>query len=306
MLDLSELEQRSQFHVSHNSPNKRLDQLLADVVAMFGCSSGAITLVDGDRVLIRSTVGGRRTEKPRQVSFTDFVLTQDGPLIVPDVRAHPGLAEHPASEFTPRLRFLAGNALRGPDGAGAGAIIIWDTKPHASDAHSAAAHAALADYTAQIEWELYRWELIEAKRQLEKSERLYRALVEPNPDAVYVIDTKGRFTSANAATSQLTLRSHEELIGCLFEQLIAVEDKARARASFQQCLAGEPQYFQARLLRSDKQEVDVDISMSPYIVAGELLGVAVISRDISEQRSEERRVGKECRARGGRWRGQRR
>src|SRR5690625_2286490 len=137
MLDLSELEQRSQFHVSHNSPNKRLDQLLADVVAMFGCSSGAITLVDGDRVLIRSTVGGRRTEKPRQVSFTDFVLTQDGPLIVPDVRAHPGLAEHPASEFTPRLRFLAGNALRGPDGAGAGAIIIWDTKPHASDAHSA-------------------------------------------------------------------------------------------------------------------------------------------------------------------------
>lgn len=203
MSDNPGIEALSQFKILHGPPNERLDRLLVSAAAVFGCAAGAITLIDGDRVSLRSMMGARRLEKPRHVSFTSLVIEQDGPLMVPDVQADPVLAGHPAAQYSPGVRFLAGHALRGPGGDRAGAVIIWDTRPHIADAHSPDATAALADFTAQIEWELYRWELIEAKRQLEKSEERLLLALEGSGQLVWDWDLKTRSLMASARTQAM-------------------------------------------------------------------------------------------------------
>lgn len=124
-------------------------------------------------------------------------------------------------------------------------------------------------------------ERVEAERRLRESEQRYRALFEPNPDAVYTLDPNGYFTSANPATARITGHSIQELLGQSFASLIAAEDLPRTYEHFYRALGGEPQYFSIKLARKDGAEMYVDVTAAPYVVDGQVLGVAGISKDVT-------------------------
>lgn len=280
MADFQDSDDLTALQILQAPANERFDRLIRAAAAAFGCGHGVIALIDGDRVSFKSVYGGTRQEKPRQASYTSLIIESDEPLVITDVWKNPDISRHPAAILAPQIRFVAGQAIHAPNGCRVGAIVIWDTEPHEVSSDQA---DLLRDFVAQAEWELYRWELVEAQRRLEQSERLYRALFEPNPDAVYVIDTDGCFKSFNDATVRLTLYDRDELIGHRFDAVVVPSDRERANACLRRCLDGEPQYVHLRVRRKDGSQADVSVSMSPYVVGGQLIGAAGISRDITDQ-----------------------
>lgn len=131
---------------------------------------------------------------------------------------------------------------------------------------------------------------VEAQRRVEESEQRYRALFEPNPDAVYTFDREGRFTSANAATARLTGYPVEDLLARPFAHLIAPEDLARAWESFRCALQGVPRQLTLRLRRRGGGELHVEVSVAPFVVDGRVVGVAGISRDVTSRIVAEARL----------------
>lgn len=236
MSECTEIEALSKFQILDAPPNERLDRLLDAAAAVFGCHSGAITLIDDDRVLLRSMRGAKRVEKPRHVSFTSFIIEQDKPLVVPDVRVDANLTDHPSTKYAPGLRFLAGNALRSPDGDSIGAIVIWDTRPHCDDSHSPDALTTLTDITAQIEWELYRWELVEAKRLLEKSEQRLLLALDSSGQVVWDWDMQSQVLTASARTEEMLGYGMGELTESTtqWQHYIHPEDVDRVRQEIRQ------------------------------------------------------------------------
>lgn len=122
-----------------------------------------------------------------------------------------------------------------------------------------------------------------ATKQLKANEQRYRAVVEPNPAAIYTIDPNGHFLTCNEATLNTTGYSRQELIGHHYLFLVPPEDHERVTQIFKATLAGSPQHQLLRIRRKDGVILDVDISIAPYQVEGKVLGIAGMTLDITER-----------------------
>jgi len=102
-----------------------LTRLAADIT---GAPVSLITLVDKDRVWIKSNVGFDAPETPREGAFCSHtILTEDGMVIndaSTDERFQSGVVDAEKS-----VRFYAGTPLKTRDGYNLGTLCVVDTKP---------------------------------------------------------------------------------------------------------------------------------------------------------------------------------
>jgi diguanylate cyclase (GGDEF)-like protein/PAS domain S-box-containing protein len=68
--------------------------------------------------------------------------------------------------------------------------------------------------------------------ELEKSERMYRYLVDASPDIIYTLDNEGRFTFVNERVNRLLGFQREELIGKHYRTVVFEDDLELARHAF--------------------------------------------------------------------------
>jgi diguanylate cyclase (GGDEF)-like protein/PAS domain S-box-containing protein len=68
--------------------------------------------------------------------------------------------------------------------------------------------------------------------RLERSEKMYRSLVDSSPDIIYTLDPKGRFTFINDRVQQLLGYSRDDLIGQHYSILVHEDDMERANYVF--------------------------------------------------------------------------
>ncbi|GAA4750141.1 hypothetical protein GCM10025783_23290 [Amnibacterium soli] len=122
----------------------RLDRLLRTARDLFGTTGAAVTLVDGDRVVLKSSVGMDPHDIPRSVSPCDRTIRQHGTTVLGDLRGEPIAADG--------WRFYAGHPLESPDGYRIGALCLLDTRPH--EPHGVD-RVALAEAAARIEAQLW-------------------------------------------------------------------------------------------------------------------------------------------------------
>lgn len=110
---------------------------------------------------------------------------------------------------------------------------------------------------------------LRAEAALDASEARYRDLVEHARDAVYTADLDGFLTSANPATERLTGFTVPELLQMNFFELVAPEDRQRAREILARRIAGgrdEP--VEVKLLAKNGHPVFVDVVGRPIAPAG--------------------------------------
>lgn len=269
------------------APEARFDRIARLAAYIFGCPQAFVAFINDDRFSSIASACGTRAEVQRELAICSYTITSDNPLVITDALTDPFFYEHPAVIGEAGFRFYAGQAVHAPDGSRIGTLSVWSSQPFEPTSLQL---ALLGDLVAQVDTELERAGLAELAHRLEESEQRYRALFEPNPDAVYTIDSDGCFLSVNPASTKLTGYAQEELVGQSFVPLIAADDLAHTLECFQRCLAGEPQFLQIQLQRKNGSRVDVSISISPYIVDGKLVGVAGISRDITEKVAAEQRL----------------
>ncbi|HEX6533723.1 MAG TPA: PAS domain S-box protein [Gemmatimonadaceae bacterium] len=129
-----------------------------------------------------------------------------------------------------------------------------------------------------------------AARRLEESEQRYRSLFDHNPDAVFSLDTDGRFLSANPACELVTGYPPEELLGRSFVPLIVPEDLETANATFRTTVGGTATYNQVAIRHRSGHRMEIGVTGLPIIVGGRVVGVFGIAKDLTATRALERQL----------------
>jgi diguanylate cyclase (GGDEF)-like protein/PAS domain S-box-containing protein len=75
--------------------------------------------------------------------------------------------------------------------------------------------------------------------QLERSEKLYRFLIDNSPDIIYMLDAEGRFTYVNGCVTELLGFDRDALIGRPYTMIVHDDDIERARYVFNERRIGK-------------------------------------------------------------------
>lgn len=126
-----------------------------------------------------------------------------------------------------------------------------------------------------------------ALRRLEESEQRHRSLFEHNPDPVFSLDRQPRFTSANPAAQRISGYSLAELLDLPPPTLIVPEDIERTLVRYSRALEGAPSSDEIAITARDGHRVELALTLVPILVAGEIIGVYGMAKDITERRRVE-------------------
>jgi PAS domain S-box-containing protein len=114
---------------------------------------------------------------------------------------------------------------------------------------------------------------------------IYRLIAENMYDALYTLDTEGRFTFVNDVALERSSYSRENFIGKSFLDFVRPEDRVKVKKSFQAVMKGKavPAYELSHINASGKS-IWVEINATPLVDLADIIGVLVVSRDITERK----------------------
>jgi two-component sensor histidine kinase len=137
-------------------PDPRFDRLTRLTARTLGVPVVLVSLVDNERQFFKSAVGLAEPwdtcrQTPLSHSFCQYVVTRDMPLVIPDARANPLVADNLAIPDLGVAAYL-GIPLRGRDGSVLGSLCAIDTSPRDwSDADI----ADLSDFAHLVEEQIF-------------------------------------------------------------------------------------------------------------------------------------------------------
>jgi len=124
----------------------------------------------------------------------------------------------------------------------------------------------------------------------------FEFLFENARDAIYILDTRGKFVACNRKAEELTGFKRKDWIGKSFRKIIPVENLPKAIRGFLNVIRGKAIRLELELRTATKKKVLVEVTSTPLINNRKIVGALGIARDINEgkqvegelQRSEER------------------
>ncbi|TDG00522.1 PAS domain-containing sensor histidine kinase [Paenibacillus piri] len=131
------------------------------------------------------------------------------------------------------------------------------------------------------------YEKKKAEKQLEQSEQRYKSLFRHNPDPIISFDRNGYCTSANPALFSMTGYMEEELLHKSISHLIVPEHLEHWHEYFDDTLNGQTRHYEVTFRHKNGGAVELSILNVPIVVNGQLNGVYMIGKDISERKRAE-------------------
>lgn len=128
------------------------------------------------------------------------------------------------------------------------------------------------------------------RRALWESEQRYRSLFAYNPDAVFSMDLKGHFVTANDQCAILTGYDVEALIGTHYAGFLRPEDRAAVQQRFERSAKGEPSRYELPVPHRDGTLHRLDLTTLPVVVDGRIIGVHGIAKDVTRRHEYETRL----------------
>ncbi|MEK0317672.1 PAS domain S-box protein [Cohnella sp. 56] len=128
------------------------------------------------------------------------------------------------------------------------------------------------------------------EQRLQESEQRYKSLFEYNQSAVYSMNLKGEYLTANSNLEKLTGYTLEELIGMYYGPLVPPKDVAKTSHHFGLAAQGQAQNYEVTILHKDGREIETNVSNIPIIVDGEVVGVFGISIDVTDRKRAEAKL----------------
>lgn len=108
---------------------RQLDRLAALAAKVCETPSGAVGLVEADRLHFIGRSGLDVEEVPREYTFCDFAMHSADGLVVGDTSIDERFRDNPLVTGGPRIRLYASHPLRSLEGAPLGTLCVIDTKP---------------------------------------------------------------------------------------------------------------------------------------------------------------------------------
>ncbi|MGH9702441.1 MAG: PAS domain-containing protein, partial [Candidatus Acidiferrales bacterium] len=123
-----------------------------------------------------------------------------------------------------------------------------------------------------------------AEKELEERTEYFHALVDSNPLAIVVLDSKYRVRLCNPAFERLFQYRQQEILGANIDSLVAPKDlEAEAARLSKGAVAGQEVRTTTRRRRKDGSLVEVAVTGVPLLVGGKMLGGFGIYEDITER-----------------------
>lgn len=145
---------------------ERFDRVTRLCRRLFDVPMAAVTLVADDRQWFKSRQGFDADETPREFSFCSIAIEDDDLMVVEDATEDERFAENPYVTGDPRVRFYAGQPLKGPSGQRVGALCIMDRRTRTLTASEA---ALLTDLALWVEKEMAIDEEMERAARIQQS-----------------------------------------------------------------------------------------------------------------------------------------
>lgn len=137
------------------------------------------------------------------------------------------------------------------------------------------------ELVTHIEMALYKHQ---AERTLRESEKRYRLLFDKNPDAVFALNSEGRFQIVNPACVTISGYPSEELLAMTFKGLCAPDQLTQTTEFFQRGLKGLPYLqFETAIIRKDGQRAEVWVAAEPIVSADQECILHCTAKDITER-----------------------
>lgn len=125
----------------------------------------------------------------------------------------------------------------------------------------------------------------EIERELLASKEFMEKVMDSAFNAIYVIDSEGRFILVNEATEKITGYSMTEMIGMHFEEIVVSDQLSRAEYLFQRSVVeGQPVHGENMEIVSKAGIIrEVVITHTPLREGDHIAGVVGIAEDITDQ-----------------------
>ncbi|MBI4917020.1 MAG: PAS domain S-box protein [Acidobacteria bacterium] len=138
---------------------------------------------------------------------------------------------------------------------------------------------------------LREWSLLQERKltqeALARSLAMQEAIFEGSRDAIFISDADSRFVAVNAAASELTGYSAEELLSMRIPDLHEEADLHAYETHHDSIMAGTEVLSEAATRRKDGRKVDTEFSSRRIVVEGKAL-MHTTARDISVRKQAER------------------
>jgi sigma-B regulation protein RsbU (phosphoserine phosphatase) len=157
------LEDLRSLNLLDSEPEERFDRITRLASEFFRVPTAYVAFIDSERQWFKSRVGHCPSETSRAISFCQYTIQRDEPLIMPDARLHSVGRNHPYVVGKPYVRFYAGVPLSGPRGHKIGTFCLVDTKPREFGETDV---AALVAFAAVIEREINLSDIIQTQNEL--------------------------------------------------------------------------------------------------------------------------------------------
>lgn len=132
---------------------------------------------------------------------------------------------------------------------------------------------------------------IEEKMEIEEKQMLFKSLLEYNNDSIISIDSIGRITYANPATYEIFGYRFEELNNKFIFEFINKEYEKDFQIIFKEAMQGRAkQIVSKKYVHKEGYELYISLRTIPIIVNGEIVGVYIVTRDVTKQILNEMRT----------------
>ena len=123
------LEAVRRHNILDTPPDGTYDALAELAMRMLDCAAGVVSIVDSNRIWLKSHPGLDVDELERDDGLCASAVLQDGPWIVENAAVDPRTLTNPLVAGELGLRFYAGIPLRTAEGFNLGMLAVVDTKP---------------------------------------------------------------------------------------------------------------------------------------------------------------------------------
>jgi sigma-B regulation protein RsbU (phosphoserine phosphatase) len=144
-------------------PEYRFDRITRLTADFFHVPVAYVALIDDKRQWLKSSIGISSLETPRCMTFCQYTIQQNEPLIIPNALEHPLGQGHPWVMEEPHVRFYAGVPLAGPTGKKIGTLCIVD---FVAREFSEKETASLVAFGSLIEREINLGDIIQSQHEL--------------------------------------------------------------------------------------------------------------------------------------------
>lgn len=126
------------------------------------------------------------------------------------------------------------------------------------------------------------------EKQLSKSEKNYRELIENSQDIIFSFDKNGQFIFTNKFCQNALKYTSKELLGLKLFDIIHKDHHGECLLHLKSVLSGKKnRNIETVFVNKNKKNIYVEGSSTPIIEDGEIIGVQSFFRDISERKKVE-------------------